>query len=397
MSARYGIPWIVTILFLALPSSAQTVGQPLPPWSPGELDIHQILTGIGNAALLILPDGTSLLVDAGDGDLAPPQGAERAPNASRPPGEWIARYARRMLAHDAEPAIDYALVTHFHGDHMAGFSDVSRHIPIRTLLDRGWPNYDYPRPVEGDAMDAYRGFIEAQRSQHGMIVERLQPGGADQIVLTREPEHYPGFEVRNLAANGEVWTGVGTTTRHHFPPLADIDQDDWPNNENQCSMAIRVSYGAFDWYTGGDMPGRPFPGYPAWHAIEIPVARAAGPVDAVVLNHHGFMTATSEEFVRALRARVWIIPSRSAGSPGRWPVMSVQSKRLYPGPRDIFALTIVEAARLALGPVLNALSSQQGHIVIRVSAPGDRYRVFILDETTEQGTIRAVHGPYKSR
>ena len=145
------------------------------------------------------------------------------------------------------------------------------------------------------------------------------------------------------------------------------------------------------------MPGRPFPGYPAWHAIEIPVARAAGPVDAVVLNHHGFMTATSEEFVSALRARVWIIPSRSAGSPGRWPVMSVQSKRLYPGPRDIFALTILEAARLALGPVLNALSSQQGHIVIRVSAPGDRYSVFILDETTEQGTIRAVHGPYKSR
>ena len=215
MNAGHSFPWIAAILLLLLapPSSAQTVGQPLPPWSPGELDIHQILTGIGNSALLIFPDGTSLLVDAGDGDLAPPQGAERAPNASRPPGEWIARYARRMLAHDAEPAIDYALVTHFHGDHMAGFSDVSRHIPIRTLVDRGWPNYDYPRPVEGDAMDAYRGFIEAQRSKHGMIVERLQPGEADQIVLTREPEHYPGFEVRNLAANGEVWTGVGTTTR----------------------------------------------------------------------------------------------------------------------------------------------------------------------------------------
>ena len=316
--------------------------------------------------------------------------------SSRSAGEWIARYARRLLVHDAEPTIDYAFVTHFHRDHMAGLADVAKHIPIGTLVDRGWPSYDYPRPLENDTVAAYRAFVKDQRARRGMNVERLQPGRSDQIVLKREPERYPSFEVRNLVANGEVWTGVGTSTRHHFPPVSETPEEDWPN-ENQCSMAIRVSYGAFDWYTGGDMPGRASPGYPAWQAIEIPVARAAGPVDAAVLNHHGWETATSEAFVRALRARVWIIPSRSAGNPSRWPVASVLSERLYPGARDVFALTLQEATRQILAPILDGLSSQQGHIVIRVAQSGDRYRVFIIDETTEAGTIRAIHGPYESR
>ncbi len=46
-------------------AAAQVVGEPLPAWTPGTLDIHQINTGRGDAALLVFPDGTSLLIDAG--------------------------------------------------------------------------------------------------------------------------------------------------------------------------------------------------------------------------------------------------------------------------------------------------------------------------------------------
>jgi len=52
---------------VALPLSAQETKPRFPPWTQGHLDIHQISTGRGNAALVILPDGTTLLVDAGDG------------------------------------------------------------------------------------------------------------------------------------------------------------------------------------------------------------------------------------------------------------------------------------------------------------------------------------------
>ena len=39
-----------------------------------------------------------------------------------------------------------------------------------------------------------------------------------------------------------MWTGAGDGTRRHFPALADMLGEDWPT-ENQCSIAIRVSYG----------------------------------------------------------------------------------------------------------------------------------------------------------
>lgn len=56
----------------------------LPPWTPGTLDIHQISTGRGNAAFFILPDGTTMLVDAGAAGDGIPQ-TDPHPDASRRP------------------------------------------------------------------------------------------------------------------------------------------------------------------------------------------------------------------------------------------------------------------------------------------------------------------------
>jgi hypothetical protein len=55
-----------SFLYLSPVGLAQQVGEPLRPWSSRTLDIHQINTGSGNSAFLIFPDGTTLLVDAGD-------------------------------------------------------------------------------------------------------------------------------------------------------------------------------------------------------------------------------------------------------------------------------------------------------------------------------------------
>ena len=40
--------------------------QKLSEWQPGFLDIHHINTGRGDAAFMVFPDGTTMLVDAGD-------------------------------------------------------------------------------------------------------------------------------------------------------------------------------------------------------------------------------------------------------------------------------------------------------------------------------------------
>jgi len=405
---------IVAGIFSLLAGSCcgQQVGQPLPGWTPGTLDIHQINTGQGNSAFLIFPDGTTMLLDAGGAANPPPRGTSPKPDASRTPGEWIARYIRHMLAHDASPVLDYGYLTHFHDDHMGhpvantkvarggykltGLTEVGDQIPIRLMLDRGWPDYNYPAPLKDATVTNYRAFLEWQQKNNGMKVERMIPGRKDQIVLRRDAAKYPNFEVRNIASNGEVWTGVGTNTRAIHPRIADLKPEEYPT-ENMCSSVLRVSYGKFDFYSGGDIPGAHRDGDPPWRDMETPVAQAVGPVEVAVTNHHGNRDSQNGFFVASLRPQVFTIPVWSADHPGHDVLDRMYSERLYPGPRDVFATNILEPNRLVIGPLLDRLKSSQGHIVVRVDPGGDVFHVIVLDDSAESYRVKAVFGPYRSR
>ena len=377
------------LVILATRPVAQGPGDILPRWAAGTLDIHQINTGRGNAAFIQMPDGTTMLIDAGNGGNLPPRGTPPKPDASRSPGEWIARYARAMGA----SAIDYGYLTHFHNDHMNALVDVAGRIPIRTMIDRAWPNYDYPAADYGEfEAPAFLEYV-AYLKKGVTKAQRFVPGRNDQIVLTRDRNAYPQFEVRNIAANGEVWTGAGSATTRIFPPLDTMPRADWPT-ENMCSQAIRVSYGRFDYYTGGDMPGNVRPGYPAWQDVETAVGKAVGAVDAAVLNHHGNRDSQNASFVAALRPRVWIIPVWSSDHPGHDVLDRMYSTRLYPGPRDVFATNMIEANKIVIGPLVDRLASSQGHIVIRVAPGGATYQVIILDDSAETYRVKRVFGPF---
>jgi hypothetical protein len=293
-------------------------------------------------------------------------------------------------------ALDYGYLTHFHDDHMNAIVDVAARIPIRKMIDRGWPDYGYPAPDHRELQDPdflrYREWV----THGGVQGERLRPGRTDQIVLLKDVKSYPGFEVRNIAANGEVWTGTGMEARRLFPALDSVAREDWPT-ENMCSLAMRLRYGKFDYFSGGDMPGTPRPGYPAWQDVETAVARAVGPVDVALLDHHGNRDSTNAALVATLRPRAWIIPVWSADHPGHDVLDRMYSTRLYPGPRDVFATNMLEANRLVIGPLLDRLLSAQGHIVVRVAPGGASYQVIILDDSAETYAVTAVHGPFESR
>src|SRR5690606_22741202 len=136
----------------------------------------------------------------------------------------------------------------------------------------------------------------------GLVMERFQPGRNDQIRLLRDPGAYPQFELRNLYANGELWTGVGGQTRSLMPQGLPADSE-VQLNENKLSIAFRLRYGRFDYFSGGDLSSideETSAGPPAWLDVETPVARASGPVDVLKANHHGSWDANSVDFLAAL-------------------------------------------------------------------------------------------------
>lgn len=384
------------------------VGQSIVPWSPGTMDIHQISTGRGNAALVVMPDGTTLLVDAG---VSTAPFADPRPNSTRSPAGWIAHYIDHVLPASAARRLDYALVTHFHPDHMgqiaadspssmhgdyrlSGITEVAELMPIRKIVDRGWPDYSYPAPLTDPMVRNYRRFLEQRTANGSLVAERIRVGRADQLVPVINPSAYPSFEIRNVAANGEVWTGRGTTTVKRFPTPETRDEDiPW---ENICSIGIRIRYGRFDYFTGGDMYGIPDPGIPAWVDVESPVAEAIGPTDVHVVNMHGSISVESPSFLMTLRSRVLIVPSWAATHPSQDVLKRVMAPRAYPGPRDVFATALREPTRVSIGARADQLKGI-GHIVVRVAPGGATYSVVVVDDSTDALTVKSVYGPYDAQ
>ena len=180
---------LLTVLLVPLTSLIDAQGSPfhpgdvLPAWTPGSLDIHQLVTGRGNAAFLMFPDGTTLLIDAGDVGEAGANGRTAA--------QFIARYVRHMAVGDAR--LDYAVITHFHGDHIGavggtepeslhghyrlrGITEVAEELPVGRLIDRGWPEYSYLPPQADATFTNYRRFVTDNAAAKRITMTQAEAG-----------------------------------------------------------------------------------------------------------------------------------------------------------------------------------------------------------------------------
>ena len=392
-------------------SDKPQVGKTLPDWSEGYLDIHAINTGRGECTLLILPDGTTMLVDTGcstiapDAEIPPPP---MKPNASADPGQTVTNYISHFIK-AASDKLNYSLVSHWHADHIGGpptdamplhtaggfricgLTKVGSEIRVDKFVDRG---YTFPRDVLAlyPSVANYKKFVEWCQSAYSSEREEFRVGVADQFVLQKSAAQYPNFSIRNLVCNGVVWTGSGTSTKNTFPSASEVVAAGI--NENIYSNAIHLKYGQFDYFTGGDLSysGR---STHSWFDIEAPVAQVMSPVEVMKASHHGTSNCNSTEMLNRLKPQTILIHVWRDVQPNPATIARMFSAN---GSCNIFTTNMTENNKGVLGSsVVSKFQSMSGHIVVRVSPGGQRYYVYVLDDTNESYKVKQIYGPYQCK
>lgn len=413
------------------PNEGRT-GDVLPAWQEGWLDIHFINGGRGESTFYILPDGTTMLIDAAG---APPAelsgdegGVPSRPSSGVSCGKVIIDYIRHFTPDVSAGKLDYFMSSHYHGDHIGawrddwsskygwmmypgggfvvnGLPEVGTQIPIGVIIDRGdWgdaggrASADYFTDGGKKRYENYIKFTEWTHNAHGTVREALKVGRNDQITLLHDAASYTNFSIRNLAAGGDIWTGTGTDVNNSYVPAASETlqhamSDDWNVNENIYSCAILLSYGMFDWFSGGDVQYAGRSSY-AWKDIETPIAKAVNKkVDAMKASHHSTKNANSPELLAIFKPNVVVAGIWQSVQPNPATVKNFTSANASV---KFFATNMTDANLETLkaeGINREFFQSIGGHVVIRVDPFGLRYWVFVLDDTNQEYRISKRLGP----
>lgn len=391
---------LYSIIVSALLLSSCCGSGSLRPWKEGYLDIHQISTGRGNASFMILPDGTTMMVDMGDlGDTSHfrQEVMPAVPSSEKSPAEWVARYVR----HFSKPLrnggrIDMMLITHYDSDHIGihgrgGVMELDSLLHIEKLVDRG---YDYPTPEQAMSMNKWTlpGYLMtmASRADRGLGYEKFVVGSDSQFALKHAPEEYTDFKIRNIYANGHLWTGEGLQTRDIvIGEGSEYTENLKAMNENRLSCTINISYGDFDYHSGGDIQGSSVNSTRPWRNVEKFVGEFIGETDVVLANHHAYSDAMYEPFVKAVTPQVCILPVWDYYHPQPSTLSNMLRCGIdaeHPAARDsvcyVFSAGIVGSNRERLGDD-GQLILPDGHVVVRVYKGGRKFRIFVLDDGSE--------------
>lgn len=209
----------------------------------GKLRVDFLDVGQGDSALITMPDGTTLLVDAGG----------NTTDSARRIGETV---VSEYLWWRGLSRIDYVLATHADADHIDGLNDVVKNFSVRGALIARRPGHD----------PEFKKFSKSL-TETGTYSETIQAGD---VIRFSDVEVYV------------LW-----------PPVSD---DKWTNNN---SIVLRIQFGERSILFTGDIEQA------AERALTAsqPQRRA----DVVKVPHHGSKTSSTEGFVRATMPTLAVI------------------------------------------------------------------------------------------
>lgn len=249
-------------------------------WTPGNLEIHHINIGQGDATLVVSPIGKSLLLDAGESYWNSNVDAKK-----------IGIYVEGVLG---SKSLDYVLISHFHVDHIGyvGYGGLwhlveEQGFTVGKMIHRDYTNY---LGTTSGTFNNWKAYLE------GVGKSKLKPTiaieGVSQIDLGSEVK----VDIIATDGNGAILQG-------------DFSNDQAPPSENDYSIGCLISFGDFDEWIGGDISGKYLTskfGY-SYHDIELSAAKEIGDVDVYRVNHHGSSHSSSPTFVNQLDPEVSII------------------------------------------------------------------------------------------
>lgn len=223
----------------------------------GKLRIDFLDVGQGDAALVTLPAGTTVLIDGG-GNPGPFRKTEDGEfeRDSRSIGETVvSEYLwRRGLDH-----VDYLIATHADADHIDGLNDVARNFGVRAVLVARTPNEDAQFAHFNDTLNSRQ--IPLRVIGAG---DTLQIGKASMEVLWPTPSNAPGL----------------------------------PSGNNE-SLVLRVRYGERSFLFSGDIE----------KTAESNIFSSGRPMrsDVVKVPHHGSKTSSTDNLIAATHPHFAVI------------------------------------------------------------------------------------------
>lgn len=228
------------------------------------LRVYAIDIGQGSSTLIVSPTGKTMLIDGGPDQ----SGWITSPSGPGPIAQLMTTLGIAQL--------DFTLLTHYHSDHYEGLTELAQHNylkPTAKAYDRG----NSPAPENGFT-SPINTYISAMGAKRTTIVlgEVIDLGG--------------GCTVRCLVKAGSILGGPTITTSTSA------------QEENSNSIGVKLEYGNFDMWIGGDLTG----GGGGTSDVEGPAGPFVGNLDVYVADHHGSSTSSNAAWITATQPELAI-------------------------------------------------------------------------------------------
>ena len=221
-----------------------------------ELTIHCVNVGQGDCTLIESPSGKVMMVDN---------------------GPYAARTALMSYMNSLEiNHLTWMIVTHYHSDHIGCTNYLVQHgVQIDTAYDRGW---SYCTTTYSSYYEPYIRNVR-HTIEDGQVID-----------------FGDGVTCRIVSVNGNG--------RLQPPFISSNCDGGGPNDENDFSVAMVISYQQFDFYVGGDLSGANTSSYTD---IETFTAPEVGDIEVYQVDHHGSATSSNLNFLNQTDPEVSVI------------------------------------------------------------------------------------------